>query len=178
MVLFVSVFESLCPSHPQDLLFDPLGSALLILLGAKVTSRTGHTERVFVVEFRPDSDSQFVSVGVKHVKFWTLAGGSLMYRKGVLGSLEGARMQSMLSVAFGAVSAAPESLCHLVETEIKTILGCDCCPNPLYSCVFVQEADSEISLKSLSTFFKFQVLFVMRANIRSEQVRVQSVWSR
>ncbi|XP_062320153.1 echinoderm microtubule-associated protein-like 6 isoform X2 [Osmerus eperlanus] len=70
--------------------------------GAKVTSKGGHPDRIFVVEFRPDSDSQFVSVGIKHIKFWTLAGGSLMYKKGVVGSVEDARMQTMLSVAFGA----------------------------------------------------------------------------
>ncbi|KAI2658968.1 Echinoderm microtubule-associated protein-like 6 [Labeo rohita] len=42
----------------------------------------GHTDRIFVVEFRPDSDTQFVSVGIKHIKFWTLVGGSLLYKKG------------------------------------------------------------------------------------------------
>ncbi|MBN3309055.1 EMAL6 protein, partial [Amia calva] len=70
--------------------------------GAKVASKGGHADRIFVVEFRPDSDSQFVSVGIKHIKFWTLAGGALMYKKGVIGSVEDARMQTMLSVAFGA----------------------------------------------------------------------------
>lgn len=55
------------------------------------------------MEFRPDSDTQFVSVGIKHIKFWTLVGGSLMYKKGVIGSVEDGRMQTMLSVAFGAV---------------------------------------------------------------------------
>uniref|UniRef100_A0A3Q4I110 HELP domain-containing protein n=1 Tax=Neolamprologus brichardi TaxID=32507 RepID=A0A3Q4I110_NEOBR len=69
--------------------------------GTKVTSKGGHTERIFVVEFRPDSDTQFVSVGIKHIKFWTLVGGSLMYKKGVIGSVEDGRMQTMLSVAFG-----------------------------------------------------------------------------
>ncbi|PWA20112.1 hypothetical protein CCH79_00017699, partial [Gambusia affinis] len=64
--------------------------------------KAGHPDRIFAVEFRPDSDSQFVSVGIKHVKFWTLAGGALMYKKGVVGSVEGGRMQTMLSVAFGA----------------------------------------------------------------------------
>lgn len=73
--------------------------------GARVTSKGGHVDRIFVAEFRPDSDSQFVSVGIKHIKFWTLAGGSLMYKKGVVGGVvEDARMQTMLSVAFGAVS--------------------------------------------------------------------------
>lgn len=87
--------------------------------GTKVASRGGHLERIFVVEFRPDSDTQFVSVGVKHMKFWTLAGSALLYKKGVIGSMEAARMQTMLSVAFGAVSYSrcflkegPESLRH------------------------------------------------------------------
>lgn len=73
--------------------------------GSKVCSIAGHPDRIFVVEFRPDSDSQFVSVGIKHVKFWMLAGGALMYKKGVVGTVEDGRMQTMLSVAFGAVSS-------------------------------------------------------------------------
>lgn len=59
------------------------------------------------MEFRPDSDTQFVSVGIKHIKFWTLVGGSLMYKKGVIGAVEDGRMQTMLSVAFGAVRSIP-----------------------------------------------------------------------
>uniref|UniRef100_A0A4W4FP77 HELP domain-containing protein n=1 Tax=Electrophorus electricus TaxID=8005 RepID=A0A4W4FP77_ELEEL len=72
--------------------------------GTKVTSKGGQAQRIFVVEFRPDSDSQFVSVGIRHIKFWTLAGGSLLYKKGVMGSVADARLQTMLSVAFGANS--------------------------------------------------------------------------
>ncbi|KAL0601795.1 Echinoderm microtubule-associated protein-like 5 [Plecturocebus cupreus] len=71
--------------------------------GAKIASRAGHNQRIFVAEFRPDSDTQFVSVGVKHVKFWTLAGRALLSKKGLLSTLEDARMQTMLAVAFGAV---------------------------------------------------------------------------
>ncbi|XP_035283834.1 echinoderm microtubule-associated protein-like 5 isoform X4 [Anguilla anguilla] len=70
--------------------------------GAKIASRAGHSQRIFVAEFRPDSDTQFVSVGIKHVRFWTLAGRALLSKKGVLSSIEEARMQTMLSVAFGA----------------------------------------------------------------------------
>ncbi|XP_038164226.1 echinoderm microtubule-associated protein-like 6 isoform X2 [Cyprinodon tularosa] len=70
--------------------------------GSRVCSKAGHPDRIFVVEFRPDSDTQFVSVGIKHVKFWTLAGGALMYKKGVVGTVKDGRMQTMLSVAFGA----------------------------------------------------------------------------
>ncbi|XP_041941967.1 echinoderm microtubule-associated protein-like 5 [Alosa sapidissima] len=72
--------------------------------GCQVASGAGHAQRIFVAEFRPDSDTQFVSVGVKHVRFWTLAGRALLSRKGVLSAIEDARMQTMLSVAFGANS--------------------------------------------------------------------------
>lgn len=68
----------------------------------------GHSQRIFSAEFRPDSDSQFVSVGVKHVKFWSVTGNELTGKKGILTSAgTGAstkKMQTMLCVAFGAVS--------------------------------------------------------------------------
>ncbi|XP_055449170.1 echinoderm microtubule-associated protein-like 5 [Psammomys obesus] len=70
--------------------------------GARIASKAGHNQRIFVAEFRPDSDTQFVSVGMKHVKFWTLAGRALLSKKGLLSTLEDARMQTMLAVAFGA----------------------------------------------------------------------------
>ncbi|XP_012868821.1 PREDICTED: echinoderm microtubule-associated protein-like 5 [Dipodomys ordii] len=70
--------------------------------GAKIASKAGHSQRIFVAEFRPDSDTQFVSVGIKHVKFWTLAGRALLSKKGLLSTLQDARMQTMLAVAFGA----------------------------------------------------------------------------
>ncbi|XP_048456030.1 echinoderm microtubule-associated protein-like 5 [Rhincodon typus] len=70
--------------------------------GTKVASKSGHTKRIFVAEFRPDSDTQFVSVGMKHVRFWTFAGKALQSKKGNLSSIENARMQTMLAVAFGA----------------------------------------------------------------------------
>ncbi|MEQ2178766.1 Echinoderm microtubule-associated protein-like 5 [Goodea atripinnis] len=52
--------------------------------GAKVASWVGHTQRIFVAEFRPDSDTHFVSVGIKHVRFWTLAGRALLSKKGTI----------------------------------------------------------------------------------------------
>lgn len=84
-------------------------------------SKAGHPDRIFVVEFRPDSDTQFVSVGIKHVKFWTLAGGALMYKKGVVGTVEDGRMQTMLSVAFGAVSSLLTYCCVVNVVLISRI---------------------------------------------------------
>jgi len=71
--------------------------------GSKVATAVGHSQRIFVAEFRPDSDTSFVTCGVKHVMFWTVAGGSLVGKKGIL-SLpdQDVKLQTMLSVAFGA----------------------------------------------------------------------------
>lgn len=37
------------------------------------------------------------------MRFWTLAGRALLSKKGQMSSIEDARMQTMLSIAFGAV---------------------------------------------------------------------------
>ena len=76
--------------------------------GTKVATSAGHTKRIFVAEFRPDSDTSFVTCGVKHVKWWSVKGGVLVSKAANLSSFEGgdgdAQMQTMLSVAFGPVS--------------------------------------------------------------------------
>ncbi|XP_050404782.1 echinoderm microtubule-associated protein-like 6 [Patella vulgata] len=76
--------------------------------GTKVASCPGHSQRIFRAEFRPDSDTQFVTVGVKHVKFWTIAGSQLVGKRGILGDVGSGtnikKMQTMLSLAFGANS--------------------------------------------------------------------------
>ena len=72
----------------------------------------GSTSRIFQAEFRPDSDNHFVTVGVKHVKFWTIAGNQLIGKKGVMGHLDNStappQMQTMLSIAFSSVSSVIE----------------------------------------------------------------------
>ena len=74
--------------------------------GTKVASAPGHSQRIFRAEFRPDSDTQLVTVGVKHVKFWSVAGSELIGKRGILTNTEAVgqpKMQTMLSLAFGAV---------------------------------------------------------------------------
>eukprot|EP00111_Clytia_hemisphaerica_P009365 TCONS_00027488-protein len=72
--------------------------------GTNVASAPGHTRRIFVAEFRPDSDTTFVTCGVKHVKWWSVKGGTLVSKTANLSTYEGGsdpQMQTMLSVAFG-----------------------------------------------------------------------------
>jgi WD40 repeat protein len=68
--------------------------------GLKVAQAIGSQNRVFVGKFRPDSDSHFVTVGVKHVKFWTIAGTQLLWQRGKIPKHLQTQMQTMLSVAF------------------------------------------------------------------------------
>ncbi|XP_046848411.1 echinoderm microtubule-associated protein-like 6 [Xenia sp. Carnegie-2017] len=77
--------------------------------GTKLACVSGHARRIFVGEFRPDSDTKFVTCGVKHVCFWSVAGCQLVAKRGVLTNIfeEGdsgttVKMQTMLSVAFAA----------------------------------------------------------------------------
>ena len=79
--------------------------------GSLVASATGDHKpnRIFRVMFRPDSDSVFVSVGFKHVKFWSVAGSELVKKKGVLTDCNTKdklkKMPTMLSIAFGQENA-------------------------------------------------------------------------
>ncbi|WAR18910.1 EMAL6-like protein [Mya arenaria] len=74
--------------------------------GQKLATAKGHNQRIFRAEFRPDSDSQFVTVGVKHVKFWTVAGNQIVGKRGVLTDAGAGtnikKLQTMLSIGFGA----------------------------------------------------------------------------
>ena len=94
--------------HITNFLCIMLNSPSILILGSKVATGTGNQQKIFHAAFRPDSDSQFVTVGVKHVKFWTVAGGTLVGKKGVMANVpdmaDMPKMQTMLSCAFGAVS--------------------------------------------------------------------------
>ena len=80
-------------------------------LGSKVATSPGQSKRIFVAEFRPDSDTMFVTCGVKHVMFWQVTGGTLTGKKGVLAQVgpDEPKMQTMLSVGFGVVSFLHDS---------------------------------------------------------------------
>lgn len=78
--------------------------------GTLVASASGDVtpNRIFRAMFRPDSDTVFVSVGFKHVKFWSVAGSELIKRKGVLTDWDSTdkklkKMPTMLSIGFGQV---------------------------------------------------------------------------
>ena len=84
---------------------------LCVILGIKMASTGGGCRRIFLAQFRPDSDVQMVSVGVSHVKFWTLAGSQLIGKDPIFPKSVSAKMQTMLSMAF-----APVRMCCVYST--------------------------------------------------------------
>lgn len=83
-----------------------------VLAASAVGDMSGR--RIFKAAFRPDSDTLFVSVGFKHIRFWTVAGSQLLNKKGVLtewsdnkGSHKSFRkLPTMLSIGFGQDNVA------------------------------------------------------------------------
>ena len=67
-----------------------------------MASKPGHTARIFSAAFRPDSDSQFVTVGIRHCSFWNIAGSTLVPKRPRLPDNFDIKMQTMLSIAFGS----------------------------------------------------------------------------
>lgn len=54
--------------------------------GSVIASGSGDKNMVFACKFVPGDDSQLVSCGVKHIKFWSVSPGQLRARRGVTGS--------------------------------------------------------------------------------------------
>lgn len=66
----------------------------------------GSINRIFQACFRPDSTNKFVTIGIRHVKFWSLAGSKLLGKRATMSVRggEGHKLQTMLSLAFAPVS--------------------------------------------------------------------------
>ena len=76
--------------------------------GVNIACTIASEDRIFRALFRPTSETEFVTAGVKHLKFWKVAGNTLVEKKAVMtksaDSRRPAKMQTMLSIAFGPVS--------------------------------------------------------------------------
>jgi WD40 repeat protein len=67
--------------------------------GTKLASEKGSQEKIFNAQFNPYSTTgEFVTVGIKHIKFWKVAGNGFVSKQGIFGD-KGAQ-QTLLSIAF------------------------------------------------------------------------------
>ncbi|XP_066266402.1 echinoderm microtubule-associated protein-like 6 [Branchiostoma lanceolatum] len=60
----------------------------------------GHKDKIFGVQWNPYDSARFVTIGIKHVKFWTMSGNSFTSRRGIFGSA--GEINTMVSVAHGS----------------------------------------------------------------------------
>jgi len=62
----------------------------------------GHNDKIFCLRWNPHDDDRFVTVGVKHIKFWAKAGGGMTSKQGVFGNVAGKQgKQNQMCVVFG-----------------------------------------------------------------------------
>lgn len=67
-----------------------------------LSSFRGHNDKIFCLRWNPHAENQFVTVGVKLIKFWTHAGGGMTSKQGVFGKVSGKQgKQSQMCVVFG-----------------------------------------------------------------------------
>uniref|UniRef100_A0AAX7TW25 EMAP like 6 n=1 Tax=Astatotilapia calliptera TaxID=8154 RepID=A0AAX7TW25_ASTCA len=71
--------------------------------GEKLATARGHKDKIFVVKCNPMVTDKLVTVGIKHIKFWQLAGGGLTFKRGAFRSI--GRPETMMSVCYGRTEA-------------------------------------------------------------------------
>eukprot|EP00049_Salpingoeca_infusionum_P015006 m.287561 g.287561 ORF g.287561 m.287561 type:complete len:1929 (-) comp15790_c5_seq3:4131-9917(-) len=67
--------------------------------GVKLASARGHKDKIFSIKFNSFDPNQFVTVGVKHIKFWSQKGASFTGKRGVFG--KAGKQETMLSAVPG-----------------------------------------------------------------------------
>lgn len=60
----------------------------------------GHSDRIMDIKFSTNQPDRIVSCGVKHIKFWTVAGNTLNAKKGIFGKT--GEIQTMLCIGYGS----------------------------------------------------------------------------
>ena len=62
----------------------------------------GHNEKIFCLRWNPHDDDRFVTVGIKHIKFWTQVGGGMTSKQGLMGKVAVKQgKQNQMCVVFG-----------------------------------------------------------------------------
>ncbi len=62
----------------------------------------GHNDKIFCLRWNPYDDDRFVTVGVKHIKFWVKAGGGVTSKQGVFGKVSAKQgKENQMCVVYG-----------------------------------------------------------------------------
>lgn len=67
--------------------------------GEKLATTRGNKEKIFCIKWNPHVPDKLVTVGVKHIKFWSQVGGGFTSNRGIFGNLSG--VENMMCITFG-----------------------------------------------------------------------------
>ncbi|CAF1527998.1 unnamed protein product, partial [Didymodactylos carnosus] len=67
--------------------------------GDKLASQRGHNDKIFCLRWNPYDDDKFVTVGIKHIKFWQQAGGGMTSKQGVFGTKN--KKENQMCIVYG-----------------------------------------------------------------------------
>lgn len=124
---------------------------ILLLRGSNVP--------VYCLRWNPHDDNRFVTVGEKHIKFWTKAGGGMTSKQGVFGkstAKEGKKDQ--LCVVFGktaddCITGGADGCIYIWTGSLLSKKIGDAHEGPLFAITAVQDKVSFFSIvKSLKRF--------------------------
>ncbi|CAF1609867.1 unnamed protein product [Rotaria magnacalcarata] len=113
--------------------------------GEKLASQRGHNDKIFCLRWNPHVDDQFVTVGVKHIKFWTQAGGGMTSKQGVFGKLAGKQgKKDQMCVVFGktadmCITGGGDGCIHIWKQTSLTRIVSDAHKGPIFAITAVQD---------------------------------------
>ena len=93
---------------PPSIFFNGIALTNLSLIKEDQYSQTiqflypyfrGHKDKIFVIKWNPHEANKIVTVGVKHIKFWTQTGGGFTSVRGTFGNVSS--LDTMMCVTFG-----------------------------------------------------------------------------
>ena len=67
--------------------------------GEKLATTRGNKEKIFCIKWNPHAGDKLVTIGVKHIKFWSQVGGGFTSNRGLFGKLS--EVENMMCIAFG-----------------------------------------------------------------------------
>ncbi|CAF3682759.1 unnamed protein product [Rotaria sp. Silwood1] len=113
--------------------------------GDKLVSQRGHNDKIFCLRWNPHDDDRFVTVGVKHIKFWTKAGGGMTSKQGVFGKAAGKQgKQNQMCVVFGktadiCITGGGDGCIYIWTATTLTKKVDDAHQGPLFAITAVQD---------------------------------------
>jgi WD40 repeat protein len=118
---------------------------VFLILNYLVEFARGHNDKIFCLRWNPYDEDRFVTVGVKHIKFWTRAGGGMTSKQGVFGKAGGKQgKENQMCVVFGktvdvCITGGGDGCIYIWTQTVLTRKVDDGHTGPLFAITAVQD---------------------------------------